>query len=696
MCRESNSRSVHHLTILSWVCVAVLGACSSSPGHPDGGGGGGGSGHGGASGSTAGSDGGAGTGGSAGGGAGAGGSIAGSDGGAGHDAAGGSTAGVDGSAGHDGSADVSDGGGSDTEAGPVAEHFVILHSNDLHSYLQGHSPETDYTPVTPNDDATIGGFSRLATIVGTAKASAQAAGKSVLLLDAGDFMMGTLFSWLGTSQAAELKLMDALGYDATTIGNHELDWTPNGLAAILLAATNANVKVPLVASNMKFDATSTADDALEAFKDPGPIKTKLVKTVGHLKVGIFGLLGKDAAAVTPTAKPLTFEDIATAAARVTMDLRQNDKVDVVIALSHSGIGANGMGEDQVLATMVPDIDVIVSGHTHEILAAPAKVGKTLIVTAGAYGEHLGQLELSATPGTPGVTLEKYTLLDVDDKTTGDVTTQAGIDAYIGGLDTALAAGGFGYKKVIAETSFDLTRASGESTIGDVVTDAYRAVTASLQPTAPPAIAVEANGNIRTLVAKGKTGKIWFADLFRVVPLGIGLDGKPGFPLVTYYLNGKDLRAGFELGAAAGVVSNDYFLQTSGLKVTYDMTKPVFQRVAALALVPGAGAPQTIDPTSTTQCYKVVSTYFVASLLGTVSAATGGALSVTAKESDCATAVTDLSTHLVDASPATAGTQELKQWQAVTSFFGGLPDTDTNAIPNVPAVYGALQGRIVTQ
>ncbi|HVR03587.1 MAG TPA: metallophosphatase, partial [Polyangia bacterium] len=389
----------------------------------------------------------------------------------------GGVTGPDGGAGTGGSA----GGASGGTAGPVAEHFVILHSNDLHSHLQGHSPETDYTPATTDDDATVGGFSRLATVVGTAKATAQAAGKSVLLLDAGDFMMGTLFSFLGTSQAAELKLMDALGYDATTIGNHELDWTPQGLAGILQAAKTAGVKVPLVASNMTFSATSAADDALEAFKDPGPIKTKLVKTVGHLKIGIFGLLGKDAVTVTPMAAPLTFEDIATAATRVVADLRQNDKVDVVIALSHSGIGANGMGEDQVLATKVPDIDVIVSGHTHEVLAAPAKVGKTLIVTAGAYGEHLGQLELSATPGTPGVTLDKYTLLDVDDKTMGNAATQAGIDAYIAGLDGALAPAGLGYKKVIAETTVDLPRATGESQIGDLVTDAYRTVTGVLQP-----------------------------------------------------------------------------------------------------------------------------------------------------------------------------------------------------------------------
>ena len=582
------------------------------------------------------------------------------------------------------------------DAAVAVEHIVILHTNDLHSTLQGHSPETDYTPATTGDDETIGGFSRLATAVGVAKAQAAAAGQQVLLLDAGDFMMGTLFSFLGTSAASELKMMDALGYDATTLGNHEFDWTPAGLAGILKAAGTVGVKVPIVASNMVFDATSTADDALEAFKDPGPIKSKIVKMVGNVKVGIFGLLGKDAATVAPSAKPVTFEDIATAAARVVADLRQNDKVDVIIALSHSGIDSTGQGEDQVLATKVPDIDVIVSGHTHDVLTAPAKVGKTLIVTAGAYGEHLGKLALSVTPGTPGVSLDGYTLINIDDQIKGDATAQAGVDAYITGLDTVLTPAGLGYRKVIAKTAFDLTRATGESNLGDALTDAYRAVTSALQPTAPPDIAVEANGHIRSIVAKGKTGQIWFADLFRAVPLGIGPDGKPGYPLVTFYLDGKSLRAGMELGVAGPPVSNDYFLQISGMKFTYDATKPLFQRVTAMALVPPSGAGHLIDPTDTTQCYKVVATYAVGSLLGVVSSLTSGALSVNPKESDCTTPVTDFSTHIVDADPATAGVQELKQWQAVTSYFSKLPDADADGTPDVPAFYGAVQGRIGAQ
>ena len=135
-----------------------------------------------------------------------------------------------------------DGGG---DAG-TPQKLLILHTNDIHSHLMGFAPEADYTPASPNDDATRGGMARLAAAIGAAKAAAAADGTPVLLLDAGDFMMGTLFELLATQASPELALMHALGYDATTIGNHELDWTPHGLAGILQAAVTNGATFPIL------------------------------------------------------------------------------------------------------------------------------------------------------------------------------------------------------------------------------------------------------------------------------------------------------------------------------------------------------------------------------------------------------------------------------------------------------------------
>jgi 5'-nucleotidase len=420
--------------------------------------------------------------------------------------------------------------------------------------------------------------------------------------------------------------------------------------------------------------------------------------VGGLKVGFFGLLGANAAQVTPQAAPLTFDPIDVAAARMVKELRETDQVDLVVALSHSGIDHDGQGEDAVLAGKVPGIDIIISGHTHETLAQPAVVGTTLIVTAGAYTAYLGELALTVTPsGTPGtppasVAVDSYTLVNIDDTIPGDPTTQGAVDAYIAGVDQALAPSGLAYKAVMATTAADLPLpARGEAPVGNLVTDAYRTITGAVQAE-PPVLAVDANGALRAPIIAGKTGTIWFADLFRVTPLGIGPDQIPGYSLVTFYLNARDIRNGLELGAAPEVVPNDFFLQVSGINVAYDMTKPLFGRVSSLTLGPPGSAGPPLDLNDTTTCYKVVTTNYVAGLLGAVQSLTQNLLEVTAKDSDCLTPV-DPTTRFVDADPTTAGVQELKHWQALLKYVTtALPKVD--GVPTIPAAYASPQGRIV--
>jgi 5'-nucleotidase len=582
-----------------------------------------------------------------------------------------------------------------------AQKLLILHTNDLHSYLNGFAPEEDYTPLTKGDDMTKGGMARLASLVASERTTAAAGHLPVLLLDAGDFMMGTLFELLGTTQAAELTFMQQLGYDATTLGNHEFDWTPTGLAGILSAAVQNGVTVPIVASNMQTSATDPGDDALEALVSAGVIQTKLVKSVGTIRVGIFGLLGPSAAQVTPMAAPVTFETYTDAASRMVTELRETDHVDLVVALSHSGIYRDGTGDDAKLAAMVPGIDLIVSGHTHDSLVEPLQIGNTWIVTAGSYGRFLGELSLSVTPAksvgeTATVAVDGYTLADVDDTVAGDSATQTKVEGYMSAVDALLSPSNLTYHDVVATTGTDLSLPPyGEAPIGNLVTDAYRMVGAALEPDDPPVIGVDANGQIRADIVQGQHGDVWLADLFRVVPNGIGPDQMPGFPLVSFYLNAADIASGLELGAAPEVVPPDFFLQISGLKVEYDMTQQLFGRVASLSLVSDDGTEQPLDTTDTETCYNVVSTNYVAGLLGVVEQYTSGLLSVTAKDSDCKTPV-DPTTRFIDADPKIKGVQELKQWQALLSYVSALPDTDGDGVPNIPAAYGMVQGRIIVQ
>ncbi|HUK76133.1 MAG TPA: metallophosphoesterase, partial [Thermoleophilia bacterium] len=110
------------------------------------------------------------------------------------------------------------------EAGD-AMTFTILHTNDIHSNLIGMAPSSDYSPGTTNDDATLGGFARLASVIAARKKAREARGP-VLVLDAGDYSMGTAFGAAIRETGAELQLMALMGYDATTFGNHDYDLGP--------------------------------------------------------------------------------------------------------------------------------------------------------------------------------------------------------------------------------------------------------------------------------------------------------------------------------------------------------------------------------------------------------------------------------------------------------------------------------------
>jgi len=188
--------------------------------------------------------------------------------------------------------------------------LTIIHSNDIHSHFLGASPNIDYSPLTTGEDKTIGGWARIATVI---KETKKERSNPVLVVDAGDFLMGSLFHMVTREQAFELRLLRMMGYDAVTLGNHEFDLKPGGLARILTSARDSGQIPQVVFSNAVFSQESSKDDALENIFKQGIVKPYLVLERGGLRIGLFGLLGKDAAEVAPFASPISFEDpIATA------------------------------------------------------------------------------------------------------------------------------------------------------------------------------------------------------------------------------------------------------------------------------------------------------------------------------------------------------------------------------------------------
>ena len=165
-----------------------------------------------------------------------------------------------------------------------------MHTNDMHSKLTGFGPELAYTPLTTNDDKTIGGFARLATIIKQEKAKNQ---DKLLVLDAGDFLMGTIFQALEPETGFELDLMKKIGYDFVTLGNHEFDFGTQILGDIINSAVKNGPIPQIVASSLKFSPLP-GDDKLEALFKNGVIKPYVVFEKNGLKIGIFGLLGYNA------------------------------------------------------------------------------------------------------------------------------------------------------------------------------------------------------------------------------------------------------------------------------------------------------------------------------------------------------------------------------------------------------------------
>jgi len=586
-----------------------------------------------------------------------------------------------------------------TATAAAEKYLTIVHTNDMHSHFQGFAPEVDYRPFEPKGDATLGGWARVATVIDQTRKNRP---HPVLVLDAGDFSMGSFFHMLTREEAFELRLMAAMGYDAITLGNHEFDLKPVGFASILRSAKAKDGLPQIVFAGARWNRDNPALATLEdAFAEAG-VKPWTVLERNGIKIGLFGMLGKDAVEVSPFAKPLTFRDPIETAREMVDILRNREKVDIVICLSHGGLRDDPkQSEDEILAKAVPGINVIISGHTHTKLDQPRLAGKTLIVQAWCYGRQVGILDLVIDGNRTIPTA--YTPVAVTSEIAGDRKIQAMIDGFKKTLDTRLLAGlGLSYDQIIAETKRDLVNRAEESPLGNLLADAIRYTVnkADSDPSDPQSrvvVAVESNGVIRDDLLAGNTGKISVGDLFRTIPLGIGVDNTMGYPLISFYLYGYEIKRALEIVTSVRPLKNDdYYLQVSGLRFTYNPRRVLFDRVTSIDIGSEDQGFQPLDysPSNRT-LYRVAANIYNATFLKIVGDFTYSLLSIVPKDRQGA-AIDDLSKALVDADPQAPGIQELKQWQGVIEYVRSFPDTNGNGLPDIPDTYQGQLGRIVEQ
>ena len=586
---------------------------------------------------------------------------------------------------------------ADLTAEPKA--LTIIHTNDLHSHCLGFSPNIDYSPFETGNDQTVGGFARVATVI---KQEKEKRNHPVLVLDAGDFLMGTLFHMLSREESFELRLMGQMGYDVTTLGNHEFDLKPDGLARIITSAVQKGKPPQIVFSNAIFSEGRTEDDSLEKTFSKGLVKPYTVLERGGLRIGLFGLLGKRAAQVAPFAAPVTFRDPVLAARDMVAILREKEKVDLVVCLSHCGLReGREASEDEKLVSEVPGIDVVIGGHTHTILPQPIVKDGSIIVQAGSYGRYVGVLDLSVGQGRAVVT--GYRLVPVDDAVPGDAQIQALVDSCVTLIDErVLKPHNLRFYQVIAKTAFDLNIGERESNLGNLIADSLRwAVNRTDQgrkgPSERVVVAVESLGLIRDPLPRGRTGNLAVCDAFNAIPLGVGSDNTMGYPIVSFYLYGSEIKKCLEvLTSIHPIKGSDYYLHVSGVRFTYNPRRMIFDRVTDILIGSEEEGYAPLDYSAANKrLYRCAANIYNATFLKIVGRFTWNILDIVPKDRE-GTPILDLKATRVDADRDQPGIQELKEWVGFMDYLRSFSGETTDLVASMPSKYSGPLGRVVVE
>ena len=596
---------------------------------------------------------------------------------------------------------------------------TLLQTTDMHNRVAGVGPFLENSPNFNGTDSILGGFSRLATEIKNIRTAKTAAGSEVLLVDSGDYSMGTVYDFLWDTDPAPFRFIQQMGYDVVTLGNHEFDYGPAKLAVMIKASQDATggFTVPIVASNTVFDTTSAADDTLEALEtgvDPAILTTYTKTLPNGLIIGFIGLMGKSASDDSPNAGPVTFKyDYTNAAVKtyiqgIVDDLRNTQGANVIIALSHSGvtpISDPGKGNDIDLAENITGIDIIASGHDHEMTSDNEIIEVTNTTTghvthifcAGAYTTNLAELSFTATEkiGVTGLTLANHT---IDDTLAGDVDMNTTIAAMNTVLNARTDIPDITEVMGTMDSSFSLNEPSAvvENGLGELIADAVRyAGTATNTFT----IGAFATGVIRDDFVAGES--ITFADIFAMVPLGIttatdqGTYPVPGYPLLKVYLKGTEIwdMCKFDALIMGFPSFAQDFVHLSGIQ--YTVTSGAVTSVKSFAWDDFKCTGTATDLAQDTTLYPcIIDSYVMAMLLSPGIQGILGVFNINIhpKLSDGTTLVdaTNMSSTTgsvrLDKDSGTSGVQEFYAWSALNDYFSTLPSKTIPADPYKLAAY----------
>ena len=452
--------------------------------------------------------------------------------------------------------------------------LTILHTNDFHARFE---PISKYDSGCSSEDNAegkcFGGSARLVTGVEEARARSD----NSILVDGGDQFQGTLFyTYYKGKLAAEM--MNKLGYDAMTVGNHEFDDGPEVLRGFMDA-----LDFPVLMSNADFSGEDLLKDKL--------LKSTVIEKNGE-KIGLIGLTPQNTDELSSPGPNVIFTDPSDAV-QGEVDKLTEKGVNKIIVLSHSGYRV-----DKEVAANTTGVDVIVGGHTNTLLGDmdgaegpyPTMVGDTAILSAYAYGKFLG--ELNVTFDDDGVIKEAVGApIIMDAAVSEDEATVARIAEAAVPLDEIR-------NKVVAEAMEAIDGArencrTGECQMGVLVTDAMldRVKDQGIQ------IAIENGGGLRASI---DAGPVTQGEVLTVLPFQNTLS--------TFFVTGEVIKAALEngMGQFDDPENDGRFPQVAGMKYVVESGNPTGERVVDIMVdMDGSWEPLEMDKT-----YGVVSNNYV--------------------------------------------------------------------------------------
>ena len=543
---------------------------------------------------------------------------------------------------------------------------TILFTHDLHSH---------FLPAVTEDGGEYGGYARLMTAI----RQQREMDPNAILVDGGDFAMGSLFQTAYATAALELRMMGAMGYDATTFGNHEYDYLSSGLCDMLYAAIDSGEPVPAILES-NFLPPEDADEVWAAYEAYG-VEPYMLLERGGVLYAIIGLSGYDCRDCAPSSG-MELEEPAVAAQRtvdeaVAAAKDQYGREPVVVCLSHSGT-SSGMGEDYELAQAVTGIDLIISGHSHSTHREPIVVGDTWIVSAGCYGKNLGVVKLTVSGDE--VKFTGYELIAIDENVEDDPEIAALVEQYKTEVETGyLADYGMTFDQVLVENPYefddsgDVKRTAHESTLGNLFSDAYKwAVEEATGERVD--VALTAAGVVRETIP---IGPVRVSDVFNAASLGVGTEGE----LISIYVTGADLMNVLEVDASVYPLMKSAQLFFSGIEYRFNTNRMIFNKVDYAMLRRNDGNLEAIEPD---KLYRVVTGMYAGQMLGNVESTSMGLLTITPREAD-GTPIDParFSEYVVRDENGVP----VKEWYAIASYLDRMGD-------EMDGHYGQTDGRKV--